>query len=53
MKKKIFTIVLTTDEVGKTESLHYAADSSRDVLHVLPAGREVVAITFGPDVEVL
>lgn len=53
MKKKIFTVVFAGDEAGKTESVYYAADNSKEVLHSLPNDREVVAISFGPDIEVL
>lgn len=53
MKKKIFTIVLAGKDAGQTDSVHYAADSYRDLLLALPIDREVVAVTFGPDIEIL
>lgn len=53
MKKKIFTIVLAGKESGQTESLHYAADSYRDLLVAVPVDREVVAVTFGPEIEII
>lgn len=53
MKKKIFSVVFTTSDPAKTETLYYAALDSKDILPVLPEGREVVAISFGPEIEVL
>lgn len=53
MKKKIFSVVLKSEDPSKTETIYYAANDSKDVLHVLPEGREVVAVTFGPEISIL